>query len=129
LVQSRARLVLAPLRVGPVGALVGRAVVQAREEAEPRGRQRPRPDAQLVLQLPQRRPLPGPRRRSRPRETSEVGVQASVPLRPTASGASAFERPCTGVVCGAGVAQPAPCARTLRLPAQTAVTVDRAARN
>lgn len=48
---------LAPLRVWPVGAMVCRAVVQAREEAEPTARQLLWPDTQLVLQLPQRGPL------------------------------------------------------------------------
>ena len=48
---------LAPLRIRPVGAMVCRAVVQPREEAEPTARQLLWPDTQLMLQLPQRRPL------------------------------------------------------------------------
>ena len=49
---------LAPLGVRAVGAAVGRAVVQPREEAETALGQRLRRDAQLVPQLAQRRPLP-----------------------------------------------------------------------
>ena len=49
---------LAPLGVRAVGAAVGRAVVQPREEAEPARGERLRRDAQLMPQLAQRRPLP-----------------------------------------------------------------------
>ena len=78
-----------PLGVRAVGAAVGRAVVQPREEAEPGRGELLRRDAQLVPQLAQRRPLPQARQ-----QISVMNMHARV-----MSEAESVHQCITGIIC------------------------------